>query len=53
MVYYPPDGTGRDTYIISGNGNTSHEYRKSPHINFELNNFLRTENVGGMYCVTP
>ena len=27
-VYYPPDGSGRDTYVIKGHGGSCKEYRK-------------------------
>ena len=30
LIYYPPDGTGRDTYVIKGNGGTCKEYRGNP-----------------------
>jgi hypothetical protein len=41
-VYYPPDGTGRDTYIILGNGGTCHEYKQGgAYIDFQKNDFLR------------
>ena len=40
-VYYPPDGTGRDTYVIKNHGGTCIEDCKSPNINFRDNTFLR------------
>ena len=38
--YYPPDGTGRDTYIIKGHGGTCIEYKR-PNIDFWNNDYLR------------
>ena len=40
-VYYPPNGTGRDTYIIKNNGGTCIEDFPQAGINFENNSFLR------------
>jgi hypothetical protein len=39
-VYYPPDGTGRDSYIISGHGGTTKLFRGGS-IDFQMNNYLR------------
>lgn len=39
--YYPPDGSGRDTYIIKGNGGTCRDY-STPNVNFWNNDYLRT-----------
>lgn len=45
-VYYPPDGSGRDQYIIKGNGGTCHEYKVGKaHVNFENNDYLRGKNL--------
>ena len=41
-MYYPPDGTGRDTYIISDNGGTTINYPTGGrNIDFSRNSFLR------------
>lgn len=42
-TYYPPNGTGRDTYIIDDNGGTSIKAATGgSHIDFSNNNFLRS-----------
>lgn len=41
--YYPPNGTGRDTYIIKNNGGTCNEDFGTAGINFQHNTFLRDE----------
>jgi len=33
-IYYAPDGSGRDTYIIDTNGGTCFNYKKSDRIDF-------------------
>lgn len=41
-MYYPPDGTGRDTYIIKHNGGTCNDYAHgAAKIDFFNNDFLR------------
>lgn len=35
--YYPPDGTGRDWYIIHNNGGLVNKHGGSPHHNFNDN----------------
>lgn len=40
-VYYPPDGTGRDTYVIKHNGGFCNEDFSQTGINFSNNNYLR------------
>lgn len=41
--YYPPNGTGRDTYIIKNNGGFCYEDFSTAGINFESNTFLRDQ----------
>jgi hypothetical protein len=40
-IAYSPDGTGRDTYIITNHGGTCFNYNQSPQIDFGQNQFLR------------
>ena len=41
-IYYPPNGSGRDTYIIDDNGGTGSNMLKKPfRIDFTNNDFLR------------
>ena len=47
-VYYPPDGTGRDIYIIKGHGGTCIEH-KNTFVDFRNNDYLRDNET----CSTP
>lgn len=41
-IYYPPNGSGRDTYIIDDNGGTGSKLLQKPYrIDFTNNDFLR------------
>ena len=42
-VYYPPDGTGRDGYVIKNHGGTCNEDFAQGGIDFKQNNYLRDE----------
>ena len=42
-VYYPPDGTGRDGYVIKNHGGTCNEDFGQGGIDFKQNNYLRDE----------
>lgn len=42
-VYYPPDGSGRDGYVIKNHGGTCNEDCNSKTINFSNNNYLRDQ----------
>ena len=42
-IYYPPDGTGRDSYIIMNNGGYCNEEFSTTGIDFSKNNFLRDQ----------
>lgn len=44
-VYYPPDGTGRDTYIIKNNGGYCNEEFGTAGINFAKNTYLRDQKT--------
>lgn len=48
-LYYPPDGTGRDSYIIKGHGGTCIEHQNNT-VDFRNNDFLRTQQE---FCATP
>ena len=39
-IYYPPDGSGRDTYIVTNNGGTCNDPNVG-FIDFQKNTFLR------------
>jgi hypothetical protein len=43
VVYYPPDGSGRDSYVIRGHGGTCNEYKMS---NFDYQkDYLRNNST--------
>lgn len=46
-VYYPPTGTGRDTYIMTDNGGTNISYKHQgvP----ELGNYMKFGPIGRTY----
>jgi hypothetical protein len=44
-VYYPPDGTGRDSYIIKNHGGTCVEDFTTSAINFATNSYLRDQKL--------
>ena len=41
QTYYPPDGTGRDTYVIKNHGGTCNENFMHGLIKMEDNQYLR------------
>ena len=50
QVYYPPDGSGRDSYIITSNGGTTRPFRNGT-IDFKQCNYLRDNKH--VKCETP
>ena len=52
-IYYPPDGSGRDTYIIHQNGGTCIQFQRQPNIKLEDNQFLRSPEDSPSRRVSP